>query len=775
MSLPEAAQMRGAPTQEWELNVYVFGVAPLVEARGKSGADESLLEEASRYSHSETCSFPSLLLLFVPGGGGEKEADGSERVVSIDLEEGAEEYEGRVLPTKDVERVLEEEEGSVLGSWMNGSFVNLYRCLGMPTEGFEGEILLLLRRMKERKNLKGDLVGKRRKIQKVSRSEMELKKLECSTNYSGAGRNAGETKKEPWRRKMFRLGGHQLERSLWFPVESNKGGRLTYSMRRFSEIIEDLELKNLPLQEGSFTWKGGAMQYVLPKSVSDHFPILLDGEGAWWKGLSFSESASYVLAAKLKALKSLLIDWNRMVFEENEVRGGVMNEFKLLLSAAGGWKPNISGMSFERLEDMETARLEKSFSKQEEKVMEFLGSFMTMAGRQILDVVLVANEVTYSILKSNEGAVMCKLDIEKAKWGFLLACKARGRGGEGVQVMMGLRINLDKSESILVGSVENAKALAANLGCKVGSLSSTHLCLPLSVPHRSVVVWDGKGQIEDRADSEGFLWETGPLNGNLILFSGVCWRFANERGVFWNQVIKGKYGEEQRGWCSKEVKGGYGVGLWKAFRKEWFVDAWVKDVWCSIEGGGNWSPHFSIQFNDWEMDEVCRFFLGLHGKRVQQVVEDRVLWRETKCGKFSVKSLYKSLVLGSPVSFPSSAIWKVYVQPRMSFFGWEAMWERPLTLDQLQKRGWPLANKCYLCQRHEESIDHILLLCVKARILWALLFSLFGVQWVLPATVKATLLGWDGSFVGKKRKGVWRASPLSFFLDGLEGKEQSCF
>ena len=95
-----------------------------------------------------------------------------------------------MLPTKDVERVLEEEEGSVLGSWMNGSFVNLYRCLGMPTEGFEGEILLLLRRMKERKNLKGDLVGKRRKIQKVSRSEMELKKLECSMNYSGTGRNA---------------------------------------------------------------------------------------------------------------------------------------------------------------------------------------------------------------------------------------------------------------------------------------------------------------------------------------------------------------------------------------------------------------------------------------------------------------------------------------------------------------------------------------------------------------------------------------------------------
>ena len=33
-------------------------------------------------------------------------------------------------------------------------------------------------------------------------------------------------------------------------------------------------------------------------------------------------------------------------------------------------------------------------------------------------------------------------------------------------------------------------------------------------------------------------------------------------------------------------------------------------------------------------------------------------------------------------------------------------------------------------------------------------FTLFGVQWVLLASVRATLLGWDGSFVGKKRMEV---------------------
>ena len=95
-------------------------------------------------------------------------------------------------------------------------------------------------------------------------------------------------------------------------------------------------------------------------------------------------------------------------------------------------------------------------------------------------------------------------------------------------------------------------------------------------------------------------------------------------------------------------------------------------------------------------------------------------------------------------------------------------------MDQLQKRGWALANRCYLCQRHEKSIDHIFLHCEKAKTLWALLYSMFGVQWVLLATVKETLLGWNGTFVGKE-EGCLESKSFVSLSDGLEGKEQSCF
>ena len=47
------------------------------------------------------------------------------------------------------------------------------------------------------------------------------------------------------------------------------------------------------------------------------------------------------------------------------------------------------------------------------------------------------------------------------------------------EAICGLKGNLDKSELISLGRVENVDDLAGELGCKVGSLPSTYLGMPL--------------------------------------------------------------------------------------------------------------------------------------------------------------------------------------------------------------------------------------------------------------------------------------------------------
>ena len=59
----------------------------------------------------------------------------------------------------------------------------------------------------------------------------------------------------------------------------------------------------------------------------------------------------------------------------------------------------------------------KVLAKRLQKVMDKLANVAQnafMAGRQILDASLIANEVVDSLLKKKEKSVLCKLDIEKS-------------------------------------------------------------------------------------------------------------------------------------------------------------------------------------------------------------------------------------------------------------------------------------------------------------------------------------------------------------------------
>ena len=63
------------------------------------------------------------------------------------------------------------------------------------------------------------------------------------------------------------------------------------------------------------------------------------------------------------------------------------------------------------------------------------------------------------------------------------------------EALSGLKINLGKSEILPIEGVERMEDLAAELGCKIGSLPSTYLGPPLGALHKSVGVWE---PIEER-------------------------------------------------------------------------------------------------------------------------------------------------------------------------------------------------------------------------------------------------------------------------------------
>ena len=91
------------------------------------------------------------------------------------------------------------------------------------------------------------------------------------------------------------------------------------------------------------------------------------------------------------------------------------------------------------------------------------------------------------LLYADDTLLFCKADNDELKFiSWILMW---------FEAVSGLKINLNKSEILPIGPVANLEELAIELGCKVGSLPTTYLGLPLGAKHKALSVWDS---VEER-------------------------------------------------------------------------------------------------------------------------------------------------------------------------------------------------------------------------------------------------------------------------------------
>ena len=115
---------------------------------------------------------------------------------------------------------------------------------------------------------------------------------------------------------------------------------------------------------------------------------------------------------------------------------------------------------------------------------------------------------------------------------------------------------------------------------------------------------------------------------------------------------------------------------------------------------------------------------------------DRLNWKLTKNGEFSIKFMYLD-VINSSVIPRSKHVWKVKVPLKIKVFMWFVHKQVILTKDNLVKRNWTGYTRCSFCDK-DETIKHLFLECPLAKNLWRTVHLVFNIT---PPNTINTLSG----------------------------------
>ncbi|KAL5713910.1 hypothetical protein ACHQM5_015943 [Ranunculus cassubicifolius] len=104
---------------------------------------------------------------------------------------------------------------------------------------------------------------------------------------------------------------------------------------------------------------------------------------------------------------------------------------------------------------------------------------------------------------------------------------------------------------------------------------------------------------------------------------------------------------------------------------------------------------------------------------VRKNVKDKLIWRHTKQGAFSVKSAYRAATSvgdapNTSTSVPTAIynrLWNAALPPHIKIFIWKCLADALPTGDKLRRNHMLVDAECTFCNSNEETMEHLLFTC----------------------------------------------------------------
>ncbi|XP_026459417.1 uncharacterized protein LOC113360085 [Papaver somniferum] len=178
--------------------------------------------------------------------------------------------------------------------------------------------------------------------------------------------------------------------------------------------------------------------------------------------------------------------------------------------------------------------------------------------------------------------------------------------------------------------------------------------------------------------------------------------------------------------CSPVEEGGLGIRKLEDMNKALLM----KFIWKMLNSQEEWARLFLSKYKykedgQWCIPKDLLQFFNAAQLPVIKSGDDLLIWTNSHSGCFTVSDVVKKIRNPMPKLHLYKKIWNAAVLPSVSANVWKITREICPIDENLRKKGFQFASRCFICHHGEDSMNHILWHCNFSKNLWSWLGGIF--------------------------------------------------